>query len=488
MFKTTVVLSLALVLALASSGVHARGPVAALTKDNFDHFIGANPVTLVEFYAPWCGHCKRLEPEYNKAAELLGANEDVALSKVDATEEPELAQEHGVRGYPTLKVFRKNKEGERKVSEYNGPRDAKGIAAYMEKQAGPAAKVIKSVEQMKAYLKGGELVVAAFYSDDSDPDFADFTETAETHREAFRWAAIHDADVAKALGHENEIVLYRDQNMVSKKYDEAEVVYTEKVTPARLVAWIEQNANTLVNHRTEKTIRLLRMPNQPLLTMFYNVDFDLDPKGSNYLANRLRRVAKDFKNQVTFSVANSKDLAQEFADYGFTQGQTGVGITDGAGRKYKMETEWSVDNMRKFVEQYIAGELEPWIKSEPIPADNSGPVTTLVAKNFDEIVNDESKDVLVEFYAPWCGHCKSLAPKWEELGEKFAKNDNIVIAKMDATANDVPPQFGVRGYPTIFWVPSNKKKSPVKYEGAREVSDFAAYIKKHATVTLKEDL
>ena len=42
----------------------------------------------------------------------------------------------------------------------------------------------------------------------------------------------------------------------------------------------------------------------------------------------------------------------------------------------------------------------------------------VVGKNFDEIVNDESKDVLIEFYAPWCGHCKSLAPKYEELGEK----------------------------------------------------------------------
>lgn len=45
-------------------------------------------------------------------------------------------------------------------------------------------------------------------------------------------------------------------------------------------------------------------------------------------------------------------------------------------------------------------------------------IQVLVAENFDSIVNDDSKDVLIEFYAPWCGHCKNLEPKYNELGEK----------------------------------------------------------------------
>lgn len=64
------------------------------------------------------------------------------------------------------------------------------------------------------------------------------------------------------------------------------------------------------------------------------------------------------------------------------------------------------------------GKLEPFIKSEPVPETNDGPVKVAVGKNFKELVTDSGRDALIEFYAPWCGHCQKLAPIWEELGTK----------------------------------------------------------------------
>jgi len=149
------------------------------------------------------------------------------------------------------------------------------------------------------------------------------------------------------------------------------------------------------------------------------------------------------------------------------------------GQKFKMTDDFSVDSFTAFMTKLQAGELEAYMKSEAVPDNTNNNVKVAVAKNFDELVTNSEKDVLVEFYAPWCGHCKKLTPIYEELGDKMAA-ENVEIVKMDATANDVPPQFNVRGFPTLFWLPKGSK-TPQSYEGGRELDDFVKYIAEHAT-------
>merc|ERR1712080_360967 len=101
------------------------------------------------------------------------------------------------------------------------------------------------------------------------------------------------------------------------------------------------------------------------------------------------------------------------------------------------------------IDQLSAGELKPDLLSEEIPEDwDLKPVKTLVGKNFNSVVNSSEKKSLVMFYAPWCGHCQTLVPIWDELGEHFKDSNDVVIAKMDSTKNEIE-NVKIRAFPTI---------------------------------------
>lgn len=241
----------AVVLALAVLGV-AAAEVVVLTNANFDDYVDGSQPALVEFYAPWCGHCKNLAPAYDTVGETYRRSDGVLIAKVDADSEKELAGRFGVRGFPTLKWF---PAGSTEPEDYNGGRDA--------------------------------------------ADFVEFI-----------------------------------------------------------------NKNTGLNRR---------------------------------------------------------------------------------------------------------------LKTVP------SAVTVLTGKNFDAVALDADKDVLVEFYAPWCGHCKSLAPTYEKVATTFAAEDNVVVAKVDADKHrDLAQRFGVSGFPTIKFFGRGEDKEASAYESGRDEQSFVDFLNEKA--------
>jgi len=126
----------------------------------------------------------------------------------------------------------------------------------------------------------------------------------------------------------------------------------------------------------------------------------------------------------------------------------------------------------KDIATFINGKAGTHIRIKEAPT----AVTILTDNSFDSVVMDSKKNVLVEFYAPWCGHCKKLAPDYEKLAKIFNSESDVVIANLDATENAASAtKFGVSGYPTIKWFPKDNKAGE-DYNSGRSLEEFVQFI------------
>ncbi|KAF8520539.1 protein disulfide isomerase [Gautieria morchelliformis] len=101
-------------------------------------------------------------------------------------------------------------------------------------------------------------------------------------------------------------------------------------------------------------------------------------------------------------------------------------------------------------------------------------VVDLTPANFDSVVG-QGKPALVEFFAPWCGHCKNLAPIYEQLADGYSHTSDVIIAKVDADAEkSLGSKYGVQGFPTLKWF--SKDGTPEDYKGARQLADLVDFV------------
>ncbi|XP_072508516.1 protein disulfide-isomerase A4 isoform X1 [Notamacropus eugenii] len=455
-----------------------------LTKDNFDEVVNDADIILVEFYAPWCGHCKKLAPEYEKAAkELSKRSPPIPLAKVDAIEESDLAKRFDVTGYPTLKIFRKGK-----AFDYNGPREKYGIVDYMVEQSEPPSKEILAVKQVQEFLKdGNDVIIIGVFNSADDQAYQLYQETANNMREDYKFHHTFNSEVAKFLKvSPGKLVVMQPEKFHSKYEQKISVLDVKESTEGAAIRdHVVKHAVPLVGHRTTFN-DAKRYAKRPLVVVYYTVDFSFDYRvATQYWRNKVLEVAKDFP-EYTFAIADEDDYSSEVKDLGLSDSgeEINVAILAEGGKKYAMEPEdFDSDTLRDFVLAFKKGKLKAIIKSQPVPKNNKGPVTVVVGKTFDSVVMDPKSDVLIEFYAPWCGHCKQLEPVYTELGKKYKQRKNLIIAKMDATANDVTnDHYKVEGFPTIYFAPRTDKNNPIKFESEkRDLESLSAFIEDHST-------
>ncbi|XP_055595948.1 protein disulfide-isomerase-like [Uranotaenia lowii] len=456
-----------LALVASDDDVKVEDEVLVLTKDNFQKVIEGNEFVLVEFYAPWCGHCKALAPEYAKAAKALAEkNSNIKLGKVDATEEQELAEKHGVRGYPTLKFFRSGTP-----IEYTGGREKDTIISWLEKKTGPAAKELETVEAAEEFLKENNVAVVGFFKNRDSDEAKAFLSTANAVDDYPFGITSSEEVYAKYEAKCGSIVLF-------KHFDDGKAVFEGEVKEDALKKFVAAQALPLIvdfSHETAQKIFGGEIKNHLL--------FFISKEAGHFekYIDPAKEIAKKYREKILFVTidADQEDHQRILEFFGMKKEDVPsmriIHLEEDMA-KYKPETnDLAADKIDTFVSSFLEGKVKQHLLSQDLPEDwDKHPVKTLVANKFDEVALDPTKDVLVEFYAPWCGHCKQLAPIYDKLGEKYANHESIVIAKMDSTANELE-HTKINSFPTIYLYRKGDNQK-VEFRGERTLEGMVDFL------------
>lgn len=462
--------------------------VLTLTKENFEKVTKKEDMMLVEFYAPWCGHCKKLAPELEKAAKILAKHEPrISIAKVDATVEIDLASKYGIEGYPSTFIFRNGKP-----SEYKGPISEPGISDYLINKVGPPTTLKKTLRDVKNFVKDSnndDAVILAVVDNEEDPMYKLYVEANNDVRDDYSFGHTFAKDAKKYFQLKESAILLIQPEHLQSKYEPAKFIFKdENGSPSELRDFYKKNRLPLVGQFRQGREKFYE--NRSLVLVFYDVNFSpAFRSNTQYWRNKVLTVAKEFPD-ILFAVANEETSEEGLKDLGLSESgeDVNVGIYDSSGRRYAMvDEEFNEDTLTEFVKDFLAGKLKPVIKSQlPVPKAKPGNVQVVTGKQFDEIVMDESKEVFIEFYAPWCGHCKAIEGFINELAIKFKNEKDIVIAKMDGTTNEGPSQYKVEGFPTIYYALPGKKNKPIKLEGKRDMKSLVGFIESNSVILKKK--
>jgi len=485
-------LSMVLVLLLASlpspSLAVNGGKVMKLDADNFNTAIRENKFVLLSWHSTTCTACEDVSRKLEDAAEKLhAAGSPVLVASCDGNFWGALRDKYGVMRYPTLQWF---KYGE--MQPYTGGADsAMEIVEWASRKGRPWAAKPDTPEKLKALEATEIAIILAYFKEPKGEAYDTFFRVGDDIEDV-RFAVTSDAATAKAAGLKREGVV-----ALTNFEDEARaaVPYKGKLTDeAALRAFV--SAEKLPLSIEFKPAHEERIYNRDVPKQLFLLSHARDVVPGGKPLETFREVSKEFRGRLVFvhaalEVPATEPLLKHFGAGG-QEYPLVLGLASGAGGgKYMHRGGFNQKELAEFARSVVNGTAQHYYKSANVPekAKEKG-VTVVVSKEFHRIVNDPTKDVLLEVYAPWCEHCKKLEPIMSKLAQRFKDVDSVVIAKMNGEENE-HPMVAPRGYPSLFFFPASSEMLVTPYDNGekpRTLKALTEFVLQQARTPVSDDM
>lgn len=374
---------LASALAAACLGMMlTSGGAIELTQDSFDKKVqeSGDDIWLVDFYAPWCGHCKRLSPVWDQAEETIEKEGiSVKLGKVDCTAHKPICKRYGATSFPTLKVL---SDAGKTVKDFRGGRTAEQIVEYATRLAGPQLMELKTARELKEFVGKHISSFVYFRSDDEAEDSTlGLVKDAAAQMFDVTSIAVAPEDAADDLGikitHKLK-PLKEDEHLAGRlvnfRKEEGKCFpETRNKTVDSFVSWMDGHRGELMTKLDAGNYRDVGNRGKPLAIVVLRGsrgekadedgskdEFEKIPINAEFLES-MRVVARENEESFSFGYLNGKRWHKFIEQYGMSQRVLPRMLIVDAPTEYFLPVPVDVKGQRgtgEFLEKVAKGEIK----------------------------------------------------------------------------------------------------------------------------------
>ncbi|KAM4751215.1 protein disulfide-isomerase [Anableps anableps] len=450
--------------------------ILQLEKRNFKRALKKHKQLLVNFYTPLTAEGHRVAAAFKAAAAELQGSE-VKLAVVDVTKEKELAKKLNVSGQPTIRLYLSGDITNPALCPV--PQSSASILIWLQRRAGSAADLIVDLSQLEA---SEELTVVGF-----------FKELNHEYVQVFYAAAIELPEIRFAVTQDEEVIskysVTQDVVLLLKKSQLIETYKMRPETPKEeLVVFISvYQMDPVTEYSGQTASQILGSPVLNHALLFVNKSSE----DFREIFSAFHSAAEAFRLKILFVLVNVDEhrngrLMEYFRVRHFDAPHIRlVNLTDQV--TYQLLSEaLDVGIIKQFCQSYLEGKAKPKLMSEPIPEGwDEKPVKELVGMTLEKVAFNPNKTVFVLFYLPYSEKSRAVFPLWEELAEAVRDREDVVIARIDASANDI--NMSMQGsYPSLCLFPALYAERVVVYTGKRNIKDLVKFMDKEMKKAKKD--